>query len=67
MGVPLGIQRRTQDQAAKYGFRARAEAGLWDQLADRHFPETLQWEMLVDVLRGRVKVSEMRSHVEYFI
>ncbi|KAH7106018.1 hypothetical protein BKA62DRAFT_348569 [Auriculariales sp. MPI-PUGE-AT-0066] len=39
-------------------FCIKAEAGLW---ADVHalggeYPESLQWEALVDVLRGRVKV-----------
>jgi hypothetical protein len=33
----------------------KAEAGLWRELREP-FPEGLQWEMLVDVLRGRVKV-----------
>jgi len=33
----------------------KAEAGLWHALKDL-FPEDLQWEMLVDVLRGKVKV-----------
>ena len=33
----------------------KVEAGLWENL-DGDFPESLQWEMLVDVLRGRVKV-----------
>ncbi|KAJ6483842.1 hypothetical protein C8R47DRAFT_1217531 [Mycena vitilis] len=36
-------------------FCARAEVGLWDGKAA--FPESLQWEALVDVLRGRVKLS----------
>ena len=34
---------------------AKALAGRWDGLAPK-FPEDLQWEALVDVLRGRVKV-----------
>ncbi|PFH51276.1 hypothetical protein AMATHDRAFT_142867 [Amanita thiersii Skay4041] len=34
----------------------RAEAGLWNQIQS-FFPENLQWEVLVDVLRGKVKVS----------
>ena len=33
----------------------KANAGLWESL-DGPFPEDLKWEMLVDVLRGRVKV-----------
>ena len=32
----------------------KALAGQWDGLGA--FPESLQWEALVDVLRGRVKV-----------
>ncbi len=45
-----------------------AEAGLWDELGlgedgmgitgGREFPEDLQWEALVDVLRGKVKVCD---------
>ncbi|KAJ6572059.1 carbohydrate esterase family 9 protein [Mycena capillaripes] len=34
---------------------AKALAGQWNGLGD--FPEDLQWEALVDVLRGRVKVQ----------
>ncbi|KAL0956500.1 hypothetical protein HGRIS_002644 [Hohenbuehelia grisea] len=34
---------------------AKAQANEWDGLGD--FPENLQWEALVDVLRGRVKVQ----------
>jgi hypothetical protein len=40
--------KESQDQ-----FCAKAEAGLWSELRD--FPEDLQWEALVDVLRGKVK------------
>jgi hypothetical protein len=35
-------------------FCAKANAGHWQDLGE--FPDDLQWEMLVDVLRGRVKV-----------
>ncbi|KAI0797049.1 hypothetical protein C8Q75DRAFT_710125 [Abortiporus biennis] len=35
----------------------KAEAGLWNQLQGQPYPENLQWEALVDVLRGRVKIS----------
>ncbi|EMD40502.1 hypothetical protein CERSUDRAFT_121244 [Gelatoporia subvermispora B] len=38
-------------------FCAKAEAGLWDELKDHDYPEDLQWEVMVDVLRGRVKVA----------
>jgi hypothetical protein len=44
-------------KAAQDAFCAAAERGLWDQIRDKEFPESLQWEMLVDVLRGRVKVN----------
>lgn len=43
-------------KAAQDLYCQRAEAGLWDSL-DYAFPENLQWEMLVDVLRGKVKIS----------
>ncbi|KAG5648919.1 hypothetical protein DXG03_000268 [Asterophora parasitica] len=35
---------------------AKVEAGLWES-AGNQFPESLKWEALVDVLRGRVKIS----------
>ncbi|KAF8969443.1 carbohydrate esterase family 9 protein [Flammula alnicola] len=35
---------------------AKAEEGLWDSLSGP-FPEDVRWEMLVDVLRGKVKIS----------
>ena len=34
---------------------AKASKNQWKDLGD--FPEDLQWEMLVDVLRGNVKVQ----------
>ncbi|KAJ6522178.1 hypothetical protein DFH09DRAFT_1191798 [Mycena vulgaris] len=40
---------------AQDAFCARAEAGAWD--GKSAFPEDLKWEALVDVLRGRVKLS----------
>ncbi|KAG6911242.1 hypothetical protein DXG01_003109 [Tephrocybe rancida] len=40
---------------AQDAFCANVEAGLWDGVGQ--FPESLQWEALVDVLRGRVKIS----------
>lgn len=39
---------------AQDAFCAKAEMGLWKDLGE--FPESLKWEALVDVLRGRVKV-----------
>ena len=44
-------------------FCAKAKRGEWAGLGA--FPEDLQWEALVDVIRGRVKVCEVvirRSH-----
>ncbi|KAF8622060.1 hypothetical protein AX15_007211 [Amanita polypyramis BW_CC] len=35
---------------------AKAEAGLWGSITTR-FPESQEWDLLVDVLRGRVKIS----------
>ncbi|KAI0690099.1 hypothetical protein BC835DRAFT_1281669 [Cytidiella melzeri] len=35
----------------------KAIAGDWRAIAGKEFPENLQWEALVDVLRGRVKVQ----------
>ena len=46
--------KNAQDQ-----FCAKAEAGLWDEIRGQEYPEDLQWEVLVDVLRGRVKVKEL--------
>ena len=34
----------------------KVEASEWDSLRGHDYPEDLQWEILVDVLRGRVKV-----------
>jgi len=35
---------------------SKAESGLWESL-DGPFPDDFRWEMLVDVLRGKVKVG----------
>lgn len=56
--------RNAYDEARKIrdaqdAFCSKVEAGAWDILeADEpaEFPDDLQWESLVDVLRGRVKV-----------
>jgi hypothetical protein len=42
---------------AQDAFCAKAETGLWKEIDVEKFPEDLKWEALVDVLRGRVKVS----------
>lgn len=54
--------RNAYDQARKIKqeqdlFCSKAEAGLWNQLdLSAGVPDDLQWESLVDVLRGKVKV-----------
>ncbi|OAX33578.1 hypothetical protein K503DRAFT_700202 [Rhizopogon vinicolor AM-OR11-026] len=42
---------------AQDAFCTKAESGSWDDLAGKSFPEDLQWESLIDVLRGRVKLA----------
>ena len=44
-------------------FCQKVEAEEWSSLVGdkASFPESLQWEALVDVLRGRVKVSTLLS------
>ncbi|KAI0722347.1 composite domain of metallo-dependent hydrolase [Cerioporus squamosus] len=42
---------------AQDAFCARVEAGSWDAIASQSYPEDYRWEVLVDVLRGRAKVS----------
>ncbi|GLB37488.1 putative carbohydrate esterase family 9 protein [Lyophyllum shimeji] len=44
--------RKIKERQDKYC--AKARASQWDNLGE--YPEDLQWEALVDVLRGRVKV-----------
>jgi uncharacterized cupin superfamily protein len=44
----------------------KAESGLWD-LLDGPFPVDFRWEMLVDVLRGKVKVASILNlEILYF-
>jgi hypothetical protein len=44
-------------------FCQKVEAEKWESLCDEDkFPESLQWESLVDVLRGRVKVSTVHLY-----
>jgi hypothetical protein len=44
--------KETQDTYCEH-----ALAGQWDRLAGNSFPEDLQWEPLVAILRGQVKVT----------
>ncbi|KAH9918644.1 uncharacterized protein B0H18DRAFT_1030145 [Fomitopsis serialis] len=46
-----------QIKVAQDSYCAKATAGDWKTVAGQAFPEDLQWEALVDVLRGRVKVN----------
>ncbi|KAA1466778.1 hypothetical protein DENSPDRAFT_766715 [Dentipellis sp. KUC8613] len=43
-------------KGAQDAYCEMAQAGLWGSLSGK-FPEDLKWEALVDVLRGRVKIS----------
>ncbi|EKM54391.1 uncharacterized protein PHACADRAFT_258201 [Phanerochaete carnosa HHB-10118-sp] len=45
-----------QIKEAQDEYCSKAIAGDWASLDGQLFPESLQWEALVDVLRGRVKV-----------
>ena len=36
---------------------AKVEEGRFDEVAHTPFPQDLQWEAMVDILRGRVKVQ----------
>lgn len=48
--------RKVKEKQDEYCFKA--ESGLWrDVAAMGEFPESLQWEALVDVLRGRVRIQ----------
>ncbi len=49
-------EKASQIKASQDAYCAKAEAGLWNTI-DGNFPESSQYEALVDVLRGRVKVS----------
>ncbi|KAI0797030.1 hypothetical protein C8Q75DRAFT_796702 [Abortiporus biennis] len=54
--------RSAYDEARKIknaqdAFCTKAEQGLWNELKGESFPDDLKWEMLVDVLRGKVKIA----------
>lgn len=42
---------------AQDSYCAKVALGDWSSLAGETFPDDLQWEALVDVLRGKVKVQ----------
>lgn len=54
--VSLSYDTARQLKEKQDAFCHKAHHGDWDSLQSQSFPEDLQWEALVDVLRGRVKV-----------
>ena len=48
-------------KAAQDSYCAKVDAGKFDEIRNTPFPEDLQWESLVDILRGRVKVCLLCS------
>jgi hypothetical protein len=54
LSISYNIARTIKKQQDQYCHQALA--GKWENIGA--FPEDLQWEALVDVLRGRVKVIE---------
>jgi hypothetical protein len=56
-------QKARQIKVAQDSFCQKAEAGLWGSI-DGDFPEDLKWEMLVDVLRGKVKVCVVFTYTD---
>ena len=54
LSISYNTARKIKNQQDEYC--SQALAGKWKNLGK--FPEDLQWEALVDVLRGRVKVIE---------
>lgn len=64
---PSLIQRfHSYDKAREYknaqdNFCEKALAGDWRSLGGQKFPESLQWQPLVDILRGRIKVSKQET------
>jgi hypothetical protein len=53
-------QRASQIKPHRMLIVPKAEAGLWNSIVDG-YPEAFQYEALVDVLRGRVKVRTFLS------
>ena len=57
-------EKARQIKQAQDDFCAKAVRGEWTGLGE--YPEELQWEALVDVLRGRVKVRIARFAPEWW-
>lgn len=55
--------RKVKD--AQDAYCAKAHAGLWNEIQGQSLPENLQWEALVDVLRGRVKVRVLALVIQW--
>lgn len=52
-----GYEAARKIRDAQDAYCAKATAGKWDDIEHTEFPYSLEWEALVDVLRGRVKVN----------
>lgn len=57
----FSYNKARQLKQAQDEYCAKVEAGKFEEVADTPYPEDLQWEALVDILRGRVKVSTSTS------
>jgi hypothetical protein len=55
-----------QIKEAQDAYCGRALAGQWDHLGASSFPEDLQWEPLVAILRGQVKVTLADAKAAYY-
>jgi imidazolonepropionase-like amidohydrolase len=55
--VRQAYEKARQIKEAQDDYCAAAVHGQWDLISDRAFPEELQWESMVAILRGQVKVQ----------
>ena len=53
----LRYNKAREIKASQDAYCAKVEEGRFEDIAQTPFPQDLQWEALVDVLRGRVKVQ----------
>jgi len=57
LSITSSYDKARQLKIRQDAYCSKALVGQWADLGE--FPEDLQWEALVDVLRGRVRVSEI--------
>jgi hypothetical protein len=57
--VMARYEKARQIKEAQDDYCSKAQLGQWDGLGT--FPEELQWESMVAILRGQVKVSAKKS------